>query len=314
MKVDYALILAAGKGTRMGAIGQHLPKLLWPVYEKTLLELQILYMKFLGAKKIFINLHHCSKDILQFLKGKSLLQEVTLLREPTLLGVGGAVHNLAREKEVDYKGELLISAGDQFLFLDDSAKKIIAEAQSSYNGQAILLGARVKSRWQHGEVHTDDQSFLRDIGPAPQTLGSHLTYSGLGIIRLSSLTPHKGPSQFFDTVANYKDQDILILYPTLTDLEYYDFGTTQRYFETHFEILENRTPFVSFLESIGAIDPKKISSNSYHSKKDSIINLDQDYFEEQGQGPAIVLKKTLETIKEYRLYYGEYQEEVERNL
>ena len=41
MQLDFAYILAAGKGTRMGEIGKVVPKPLWPIYEKSLLELQV---------------------------------------------------------------------------------------------------------------------------------------------------------------------------------------------------------------------------------------------------------------------------------
>ena len=43
MIVENALILAAGAGTRMGEIGKVLPKVLWPVFECSLLELEVLY-------------------------------------------------------------------------------------------------------------------------------------------------------------------------------------------------------------------------------------------------------------------------------
>ena len=52
-----ALILAAGKGTRMGEIGKVLPKVLWPIYERSLLELQVQYAKSLGIKDIYIKNH-----------------------------------------------------------------------------------------------------------------------------------------------------------------------------------------------------------------------------------------------------------------
>ena len=57
MKVDNILILAAGKGTRMGEIGKKIPKVLWPIFDKTLLEWQILYAKqFVGNAQIYINI------------------------------------------------------------------------------------------------------------------------------------------------------------------------------------------------------------------------------------------------------------------
>ena len=45
MKVDHVLILAAGKGTRMGKIGKVLPKVLWPIFAKNLIELQVSFAK-----------------------------------------------------------------------------------------------------------------------------------------------------------------------------------------------------------------------------------------------------------------------------
>ncbi|PJB53459.1 MAG: nucleotidyltransferase family protein, partial [Bdellovibrio sp. CG_4_9_14_3_um_filter_39_7] len=55
MSINTGLILCAGKGTRMGAIGKVLPKPLWPLFEKTLIDWQIIQMMKLGIKNIYIN-------------------------------------------------------------------------------------------------------------------------------------------------------------------------------------------------------------------------------------------------------------------
>ncbi len=34
MQINQALLLCAGLGTRMGNIGKHIPKPLWPIFEK----------------------------------------------------------------------------------------------------------------------------------------------------------------------------------------------------------------------------------------------------------------------------------------
>ena len=96
MQIDYCLILAAGFGTRMGSIGQKLPKVLWPVFEKSLLELQVAYARSLGAKRVFINLHHMGEEIERFCQDRAAFEDVTYLWErPEILDIGGAVHNLA---------------------------------------------------------------------------------------------------------------------------------------------------------------------------------------------------------------------------
>ncbi len=72
MQIDYALILSAGKGTRMGEVGKLLPKPLWPIFHKTLLELQVEYCLELGIKKIFINTHYLAESIRNFLFEKKM--------------------------------------------------------------------------------------------------------------------------------------------------------------------------------------------------------------------------------------------------
>ncbi len=68
MQVKNALILAAGKGTRMGEIGKRLPKVLWPIFEKSALELEVAYAKELGAENIYINSHHYTDELLSFVE------------------------------------------------------------------------------------------------------------------------------------------------------------------------------------------------------------------------------------------------------
>ena len=109
MRIDHCLILAAGFGTRMGAIGQKLPKVLWPVFEKSLLELQVAYARSLGIEKIYINLHYMGEQIEEYCKTKSAFEGVKFLWEkPEILDIGGAIHNLAAQPEVKYKGRLLV--------------------------------------------------------------------------------------------------------------------------------------------------------------------------------------------------------------
>ena len=68
MLPERVLILAAGLGTRMGPLGEVLPKVLWPVFEKTLLELQIHFARELGAKSIYVNTFHQGAKIEKFLR------------------------------------------------------------------------------------------------------------------------------------------------------------------------------------------------------------------------------------------------------
>src|SRR5665647_462597 len=118
MQINHCLILAAGFGTRMGAIGQQLPKVLWPVFEKSLLELQVAYARSLGIDNIYVNLHHMGEAIEAYCKTKQTFEGVKFLWEkPQILDIGGAIHNLAALPEVKYKGHLLVLNADQFFYL-----------------------------------------------------------------------------------------------------------------------------------------------------------------------------------------------------
>ena len=104
------LILSAGKGTRMGPLGASLPKPLWPLFETTLLEIQISRALSFGAEKILINLFHAKEEVKAFLKKKNLSKKVQCIEESELLDVGGAIYNL---KNQGVEGDLLIMNCDQ---------------------------------------------------------------------------------------------------------------------------------------------------------------------------------------------------------
>lgn len=64
-----AMILAAGKGTRMRPLTDTRPKVLIDVGGMTLLEHTILYLKYFGVTEIIVNVHHHAAQIIDFLKG-----------------------------------------------------------------------------------------------------------------------------------------------------------------------------------------------------------------------------------------------------
>ena len=61
------MILAAGKGTRLLPLTEHLPKALLKVQDVPLLQHCIMYFKFFGITEIIINVHHLADQITEFL-------------------------------------------------------------------------------------------------------------------------------------------------------------------------------------------------------------------------------------------------------
>jgi NDP-sugar pyrophosphorylase family protein len=66
-----AMIFAAGLGTRLKPLTNHIPKALLEVNGITLLEVVILRLKFYGIKDIVINTHHFAEKIISFIEQKN---------------------------------------------------------------------------------------------------------------------------------------------------------------------------------------------------------------------------------------------------
>ena len=242
MQVDYALILSAGLGTRMGELGKVLPKVLWPIFSKSLLQLQIDYCSDLGINNVYINVHFLADEIKKHLETmpKSKMK-ITILHEDPLLDSGGAIHNLAMRDEVNYQGNLLLINGDQFLFFNKDVFKRAIDLLKSPDIRATLFGILVKKSESYNETVIENE-LLKDIQKNKGEC-DYITYSGLGIVKLGGLSPVAGISKFFQTVVNYKLEKTYMITPK--DFEYWDFGTAEIYCQNIFKIInkkEQETP------------------------------------------------------------------------
>ena len=90
-----AMILAAGKGTRLLPLTGLRPKPLFPVYNTPILDLTINQLKQTGAKDIIINTHHLTQKFnTYFQENTSSGINITLSYEPDFLGTAGAIKNV----------------------------------------------------------------------------------------------------------------------------------------------------------------------------------------------------------------------------
>ena len=235
MPIDYALILSAGLGTRMGQIGKQLPKVLWPIFFKSMLELQIKYCQSLGIKKIFVNTHFLYREIDEYLKVASLYESITILHESELLDSGGAIHNFAAREDVNYRGKLLLVNGDQFLFFDKS--KWLEAIEQLSTCRSVLFGIIVNKNSIYNETVVEKNKLV-EIRKNTLKKRDFMTYSGLGLLNLEGLKPVSGVSKFFDTVADYKTENVEML--SLSNFEYWDFGNADIYVQNIFKLEGDR--------------------------------------------------------------------------
>ncbi len=89
-----ALVLAAGLGTRLRPYSEAIPKALFPVAGRPLLERHLRALEQAGCEAAVVNAHHRAEAIEAFVRSRSWRIPVQVRREPVLLGTGGAIANL----------------------------------------------------------------------------------------------------------------------------------------------------------------------------------------------------------------------------
>jgi mannose-1-phosphate guanylyltransferase len=87
------MILAAGRGTRLGELSETTPKALVTVAGEPMLARQIRYLKDGGIERIVINAHHLAEQIERFVASHEHAEDIDVVIEQKLLGTAGGVRN-----------------------------------------------------------------------------------------------------------------------------------------------------------------------------------------------------------------------------
>jgi NDP-sugar pyrophosphorylase family protein len=105
-----ALILAAGQGTRLGPIGELIPKPLLYLPSGSLLEYQLHLLEALSVDEVFIVVDHLAEKVEEHLRASGWENSVTLLRQRETPGLLGAI--LSAEDCI--AGRFLVLHGDNY--------------------------------------------------------------------------------------------------------------------------------------------------------------------------------------------------------
>ncbi|QDT03501.1 D-glycero-alpha-D-manno-heptose 1-phosphate guanylyltransferase [Rubripirellula lacrimiformis] len=133
---NAAMILAGGKGTRLGKITQNLPKPMVQVAGRPILERIVLHFVGAGVRKIYLSVNHLAEVIEDhFQDGSRFGCEITYLREQEPLGTGGS---LALLKDQNLQAPLIAMNGD--LIAEFDVQRML-ETHSEDNNQ-ITVGTR----------------------------------------------------------------------------------------------------------------------------------------------------------------------------
>ena len=188
-----ALVLAAGKGTRISHLAGGSPKPMMPVGGKPLLAYLIGWLRDAGIREIAINLHHLP-DIIREYFGTGANAGVTLTYsyEPELMGTAGAAKSLAHFLDESF----VVVYGDIFTNVD-LGRLIEIHQQPRPSGRALLtLGLyRVPNPTECGLVDVDASGrVLRFVEKPPaKEVFTDLANAGLLVCepRLLNFVPAK---------------------------------------------------------------------------------------------------------------------------
>lgn len=110
-----AVILSAGRGTRLPEVSKNMPKVMVSINGKPLLQHHIENLKKQGIKDIYINLHYMPEIITDYFgDGKKFGVSITYSMEESLLGTGGALKPLAKFLD----DEVIVIYGDVIAKVD----------------------------------------------------------------------------------------------------------------------------------------------------------------------------------------------------
>jgi dTDP-glucose pyrophosphorylase len=132
---NWAVVMAGGRGTRLGALTDNIPKPMVRVAGRPILERLILHLVGFGIERIFIAVHYLGHIVEEhFEDGARFGCSISYLREERYLGTGGALSLLPQGAP----GPLLIVNGDLVTSADIGALFRFHEA----NGQVATMGVR----------------------------------------------------------------------------------------------------------------------------------------------------------------------------
>ena len=114
-RLEYAVVLSAGLGTRLKDKTVSCPKVMLPFAGKPLLGHHLEWLKRYGVRRVFINLHYMPESIREYCgDGSRFGVEVIYSYEPALRGTAGALNGFRDQLDQTF----LVHYGDVFSELD----------------------------------------------------------------------------------------------------------------------------------------------------------------------------------------------------
>lgn len=221
-----AVIIAGGKGTRMGNLGTKVPKFLLPLVSKPLIDYSVEHLVKNGFSSIIICTGHLSNQLEKHIKNKNYGIPISISNESKPLGTAGPLH-LIKDKLAD---EFLVLFGDIYTTINLAKMFQFHKRKKAY----ATLALHISDHPQDSVVVTIDKkykliSFIDRPGENWKKYGN-LTKTSIYILKKDVINfIAKDQKVDFDDIFPKMQKKRKKLLGYVTEDYVKDIGTPQRY-------------------------------------------------------------------------------------
>ena len=170
-----AMILAAGRGTRMGELGEKYPKALLEVNGKPLIRYHIEKLSAAGFSRIIINVSHLAHQIKQFIADQySSGPEIMLSEENTPLETAGGIANALKHINRDIFPVINADIYSELPFERLNEAITILKRSTDISGYLFMVP---------NPAHNLDGDFCLTENQLQTSGRNKVTFSGIGVYR-----------------------------------------------------------------------------------------------------------------------------------
>lgn len=227
MGATTAVVLAAGLGTRMRPLTDHIPKPALPFLNRPALHWTLESLAEAGVEKTLLNLHHLAEVTAGCARSSGTGMELRFFCEPEILGTAGLFWPMAAELDAPY---FFVVNGD--IWGDLPLKSLSREMEAHPECLAALAVKPLPSGSNYTPLNVDSEGILLEFGTGNRF------FTGVYAARKELLKNLPGPG-FLELVSD-------VLKPQLTSRairavdyigEWFDLGSPQAYLEAQFAVL-----------------------------------------------------------------------------
>ncbi|POF34347.1 nucleotidyltransferase family protein [Roseibium marinum] len=233
-----AILLAAGFGTRLQPVTDHVPKALVPIDGRPLLEYWLHSLFNSGIEEILINTHYLADQVNELVARSSFRDRIVVVHEKTLLGTAGTIRQNA---DFCIDGPCIVAHADNLCICDFNAFKAGHENRPA-SAAMTMMTFEAPDPTQCGIVICDEDGLVREfhekVPNPPGTRASAAVYiMEPEVVRFIDQMDLESPDLSIDVIPKFLGR----IFAWHNDRYHMDIGTLQTYGLAQLDIREQRT-------------------------------------------------------------------------